>query len=456
MNEVRCPHCGKVFTVDEESYDAIVRQVRDERFAQELEERVGLVRDQAAKDRDLALTQADARARERLAQAEATARDELAQERERARAALAAKEAEVAERDATLARLEAEATAAAERQELAVQAAVTSAEQEVTRLKAELSAQRQTLEAQRDLSLAEARAAAQKDRNELEAKMAQEVSRRDEIIRFREDELERIRDLRSKTTVKLVGETLEQHCAAQFEQMRAVGFERAYFEKDNEVKEGTKGDFIFRDFDEGGLEYLSIMFEMKNEEPDTRHPHRNEDFFKKLDRDRTKKGCEYAVLVSLLEPESEIYNQGIVDVSHRYPKMYVVRPQFFIPIITVLRNAARQSLDYRREVELMRRRNIDVTNFEEKLAKFQEGFGKNFEAASRRFQTAIDEIDKTIDHLQKVKENLLRSERQLEIANKKADDLTIRKLTYKNPTMQRAFAEARDTRERDAADADRR
>ena len=267
-----------------------------------------------------------------------------------------------------------------------------------------------------------------------------------ELIRYKDEEIERLRDMKARLSTKMVGETLAQHCETQFNQLRATAFPHAYFEKDNDASDGTKGDFIFRERDDAGNEIVSIMFEMKNENDTTATKHKNEDFFKKLDSDRKKKGCEYAVLVTLLEPESELYNTGIVDVSYRYEKMYVIRPQFFIPMITLLRNAAMNALAYKQELELVRQQNIDVTEFEEKLLGFQEGFSRNYDLASRKFQTAIDEIDTTIKHLQKVKDNLISSENNLRLANDKAQGLTIRKLTRNNPTMKAAFAEAREER----------
>lgn len=271
--------------------------------------------------------------------------------------------------------------------------------------------------------------------------MSEQLAGRDALIKLREEEISQLKDMKSKLSVKLVGESLEQHCQNEFNKIRMAAFPQAYFEKDNDASEGTKGDFIFREEADDGVELLSIMFEMKNESAssDARNQKTNEHFFAKLDADRRRKGCEYAVLVSLLESESELYNQGIVDVSYRYPKMYVIRPQFFIPLISFLRNAALSAADARRELAEIRQQNIDVTQFEEKMQNFQDGFSKNFAAASKRFDVAIEEIDKTISHLQKVKENLLSSENQLRIANDKAQGLTIRKLTWGNPTMQEKF-----------------
>ena len=260
-------------------------------------------------------------------------------------------------------------------------------------------------------------------------------------LKDRDEAIERLRDMKAKLSTKMVGETLEQHCEIEFNRLRATAFAKAYFEKDNDARSGSKGDYIFRYQDDAGTEIVSIMFEMKNESDETATKKKNEDFFKELDKDRSEKNCEYAVLVSLLEPESELYNGGIVDVSHRYPKMYVVRPQFFIPIITLLRNAALNSLKYKSELALMRAQNIDITNFEAELETFKSAFGKNYDLASRRFKTAIDEIDKSIDHLQKTKEALLGTDRNLRLANDKAQDVTIKKLTRGNPTMATKFAE---------------
>ena len=262
---------------------------------------------------------------------------------------------------------------------------------------------------------------------------------KEETIKMKDEEIARLKDYKQKLSTKMVGETLEQHCEAEFNKLRATGFQNAYFEKDNDARMGSKGDFIYRETDESGTEIISIMFEMKNESDETATKKRNEDFLKELDKDRNEKKCEYAVLVSLLEADSELYNTGIVDVSHKFPKMYVIRPQFFIPIITLLRNAAMNSLKYKSELNLMRTQNIDITNFEEKINSFREGFSHNYDLASRKFKIAIDEIDKTIDHLQKTKEALLSSENNLRLANNKAEDLTIKKLTHGNPTMKEKF-----------------
>lgn len=267
---------------------------------------------------------------------------------------------------------------------------------------------------------------------------------KDETIRLKDDEINRLKDFKQKLSTKMVGESLEQHCEIEFNRLRPTAFQNAYFEKDNDASSGTKGDFIYKETDGDGNEIISIMFEMKNENDETATKKKNEDFLAKLDKDRNAKSCEYAVLVSLLESENEYYNNGIVDVSHKYPKMYVIRPQFFIPIITLLRNAAMNSLKYKQELNLMKNQNIDITNFEEKIDAFRKGFAYNYDLASRKFKTAIDEIDKTIKHLQKTKEALLSSENNLRLANNKADDLTIKKLTHGNPTMKAKFDEARN------------
>ena len=327
---------------------------------------------------------------------------------------------------------------------------------EIAQLKAQIAAyeqssreQARTREQTFEAQLALAKSEAERKTGELQTQMTAQLAAKDVQIKDAQDEIERLRDLRSRQSTKLVGESLEQHCLIEFNKIRATAFPHAYFEKDNDASEGTKGDFIYREkldgvIDDDGPDLLSIMFEMKNEADasDPRNQKTNEHFFAKLDADRKKKKCEYAVLVSLLEPESELYNTGIVDVSYRYPKMYVIRPQFFIPIITVLRNAALNAADARRELDEARKQNIDITNFEEKMEAFKDGFSKNFQSASKRFDTAIDEIDKTIAHLQKVKDNLTASQNQLRLANDKAQQqLTIRRLTWNNPTMKARFAE---------------
>ena len=357
---------------------------------------------------------------------------------------------QLAARDAQIASLKAQLDAGATQRDLAVTQAVTEArtsfEEERAKLARDLDAARFELSHEQEVRAAE--------KQQIETAHALEIEQArksaQDLIRYKDEEIERLRDMKARLSTKMVGETLEQHCETQFNQLRATAFPHAYFEKDNDASDGTKGDFIFRECDEAGNEIVSIMFEMKNENDTTATKHKNEDFFKKLDSDRKKKGCEYAVLVTLLEPESELYNTGIVDVSYRYEKMYVIRPQFFIPMITLLRNAAMNALAYKQELELVRQQNIDVTEFEEKLLGFQEGFNRNYDLASRKFQTAIDEIDTTIKHLQKVKDNLISSENNLRLANDKAQGLSIRKLTWGNKTMKAKFDEAREEAERAA------
>jgi hypothetical protein len=459
MREIICPNCGKAFTIDEAGYADILKQVRDTDFEKQLHDRLELADQEkqraielaetkaagelqkaaAAKDSEIQALKAKLDAGEsanKLAVAEAlsvleaekaTLASELEQARaekqsavELAEAKLAAKlQDQLAEKAAEVEKLKASIQASDQAKQLAVIEATTRVEKERDRLKA-------------DLEMAEAQKA-------LGEKALQD--KYETQIKDRDDAIERLKDMKARLSTKMVGETLEQHCETEFNRIRATAFPKAYFEKDNDARSGSKGDYIFRDLDDAGTEIMSIMFEMKNESDGTAAKKKNEDFLRELDKDRTEKGCEYAVLVSLLEPESELYNSGIVDVSHRYPKMYVVRPQFFIPIITVLRNAALGSLQYKQELALVKAQNVDVTNFESDLDAFKSAFGKNYELASRRFGEAITEIDKSIERLNKVKEALLGSERNLRLANDKAQDVTIKKLTRGNPTMAAKFAE---------------
>ena len=461
MNEIKCPQCGTVFQVDETGYAKIVSQIRDREFARELEQRERhlaerqeqAVRLAVAQERQRAQEGASAHAariaelealleaakREGVAGMEALKRDQEARERAvRAEHARALADA-AAERGARVAELE---------QKLAAQAASFSAEKQLaaSEARAEVERERDALAAQVELVRAEGERAAVALREE----MATKLRAKDELISYKDEEIARYKDMKARLSTKMVGESLEQHCEAEFNKLRATAFPRAYFEKDNDVVDGTKGDYVFRECDEDGTEVVSIMFEMKNENDETATKHRNEDFLKKLDADRRKKGCEYAVLVTLLEPESELYNEGIVDVGYRYEKMYVVRPQFFIPIISILRNAALSAMTYKAELARARSQNVDVTRFEEQMEEFKAKFGRNYELASRKFQQAIDEIDKTIDHLQKTKDALLGSERNLRLANDKAQDLTIKRLTRNNPTMKAAFEAAREEGEEGA------
>ncbi len=423
MQEIKCPHCGKVFTLDEAGYADILNQVRNDAFHHELAER-------------LALAERDKKAAIELVQSK------LAGEMDR----------NVAEKNIEIERLKAELKTSAELMQATAQGKL---QEEMFKKDTELARLREEIKSASvvsQLALKEAVGQVEKERDglqrDLEAKQLEqklmESSLREKYetqIKDRDDAIERLKDMKARLSTKMVGETLEQHCEVEFAKIRSAAFPRAYFEKDNDARTGSKGDFIFREADEAGTEFISIMFEMKNENDETATKKKNEDFFKELDKDRKEKGCEYAVLVTLLEPNNELYNAGIVDVSHRYEKMYVVRPQFFIPIITLLRNAAMNSLQYKTELALMRAQNIDISNFEDQLNQFKDAFGRNYDLAARRFQTAIDEIDKSIDHLQKTKEALLGADRNLRLANDKAQDVTIKKLTRGNPTMAAKFAE---------------
>ncbi|OZG75392.1 hypothetical protein BTA51_03170 [Hahella sp. CCB-MM4] len=437
MHEIICPHCKKAFKVDEAGYADILKQVRNGEFEKELHERLELAEKDKLKEVELA---------------KSNIRNDMQE-------AAAAKDAEIKE-------LKAKLDAGEVTRQLAVAEALRAIEKERDILANELvkvkndnqaalklaEEKLSASEVAKKLAITEALNKIEKERDELKNGLKQaelekqlaEKSLKDKYetqIKDRDDTIERLRDMKARLSTKMVGETLEQHCETEFNRIRATAFPNAYFEKDNDARTGSKGDFIFRDSDNTGTEIVSIMFEMKNESDTTATRKKNEDFLKELDKDRTEKGCEYAVLVSLLEPENELYNTGIVDVFHRYPKMYVIRPQFFIPIITLLRNAAVKSLEYKVELALVKSQNIDITNFENDLDKFKTAFGKNYDLASRKFQTAIDEIDKSIDHLQKTKEALLGTDRNLRLANDKAQDVTIKKLTRKNPTMAAKFSE---------------
>ena len=413
MPDIICPNCGTVFSVDDMTYASISEQVRDKEFEKELKTQrataVKLI--EAEKDQVIAALQA----RVNSFQTEM----DLA-----VRKAVDEKQQELSDKD---------------REIVGLQAKLNNQKQAAD---AEKNAAVHLAEAQKDKALAELQGKITAMESEHARKEAELTADRDRLLRLKDEELARYKEMKARLSTKMVGESLEQHCETEFNKVRALGFPRALFEKDNDARGGSKGDYVFRDYDESGMEYISIMFEMKNEMDKTATKHRNEDFFKKLDHDRTEKGCEYAVLVSLLESDSEYYNTGIVDVSHRYEKMYVIRPQFFIPLISLLRNAARASLGYRQELATVKSQNIDVEAFNSQLKEFKERFGRNYELASRRFGEAIEEIDKTILRLQKVKEGLVSSERNLRLANDKAEDLTIKKLTRGNPTMTEKFHDA--------------
>lgn len=419
MNEIICPNCKKSFSLDEAGYADILKQVHDHQFEEELAHRLSL----AEKEKDNAVKLAEANLRNAL-QEQLTMKDnELLELKTKNQIALSEtlskKENELLQLKAKLDNIEVE-------KKLAVNEAVQKLEKE----RDELANSVKLKETEKQLL-----------EKSLIEKYHSELRSKDDIIKLKDEEIEMRKDLKLKLSTKMVGETLEQHCEFEFNKLRATAFQNAYFEKDNDSKTGSKGDFIYREHDDAGNEIISIMFEMKNESDQTATKKKNEDFFKELDRDRNEKKCEYAVLVSLLEIDSELYNTGIVDMSYKYPKMYVVRPQFFIPIIALLRNAAMNSMHYKAELALVKNQNIDITNFEEKINSFKEGFARNFQLAHQKFHTAIDEIDKTISHLQKTKEALLASDNNLRLANQKTEDLTIKKLTYGNPTMRAKFEE---------------
>ncbi len=425
MQDIKCPHCGKLFKVDEAGFADILKQVRDHQFEKELHERLELAENDKTNAVKLAESNLKNTFQEELAKKDKELTELRAEKDRNLAEELGKKEAELAEMKSKLDKADVE-------QKLTVAEAIKKIEKERDDLNNDLKnkeIEKQLLE------------------KSLQEKYANELKTRDDIIKMKDEAIERYKDMKLKLSTKMVGETLEQHCEVEFNKLRATAFQNAYFEKDNDASSGNKGDYIYRETDGAGNEIISIMFEMKNEGDETATKKKNDDFLPKLDKDRTEKKCEYAVLVSLLEADNELYNTGIVDVSHKYPKMYVIRPQFFIPIITLLRNAALSSLKYKAELALVRNQNIDITNFEDNINKFKEGFAKNYELASRKFKTAIDEIDKTIDHLQKTKDALLSSENNLRLANNKAEDLTIKKLTRGNPTMTAKFEELSDKTE---------
>jgi hypothetical protein len=417
MREIKCPKCGEVFKVDEAGYADIVKQVRDHEFNKEILEREELLKT----DKENAVKLVEEKTKNAL-------KDDLTKKDAEVAALKADKELALtklqSQKDAEISQLKAKLQSTEAENKLSVTTAVSKVEKERDILRMELTTKVS------ESKLVEAN---------LKGKYENELKTKDEIIAY-------YKDMKVKLSTKMTGESLEQHCETEFNKLRATAFPNAYFEKDNDIKTGSKGDYIYRETDESDNEIISIMFDMKNEQDQTATKKKNEDFLKELDKDRIEKKCEYAVLVSLLEADNELYNIGIVDVSHRYPKMYVIRPQFFIPMLTLLRNAALGSIKYKAELALVRNQNIDITNFEENINKFKEGFARNYQLASQKFKTAIDEIDKTIDHLQKTKDNLLASENNLRLANNKADGLTVKKLTRGNPTMAAKFAELEESK----------
>lgn len=442
MQEIKCPKCGEVFQVDETGYAAIVKQVRDKEFSKEIQ----------AQEKRLT---ADKESAVQLAKAQ-TEKELLA---------------EIADRDNKLAELSAKLSAEQNEKQHAVNEAIVNKENELraelsekdTKI-AELTAQLNAKETEKKLAVTEAVAQKDKEITQKEFELNTLKSENTAAIqglkdnyegqlRLKDEQIAQYKDFKARLSTKMIGESLERHCENEFNNLRALGFKEAYFDKDNDARTGSKGDYIYRDYVDG-IEFISIMFEMKNEMDETATKHKNEDFLKELDKDRREKNCEYAVLVSMLETDSELYNSGIVDMSHRYPKMYVIRPQFFIPLITLLRNAALNAVEYKRELENVKNQNIDITNFEDQLFDFKSKFSNEYRLASERFQDAIDEIDKTIDHLQKIKKNLQVSEKHLKIANDKSDDLTVKKLTRGNPTMTAMFAELEDGKPKQLPNSD--
>ena len=435
MENIRCPNCGTVFQVSESYYESIRHQIRDKEYEKDIASK----EKQFTAEKDAAVAEALRNAERSYAES-ASEKDRKIGEME---LLLSKKESEIgsavlAERmkaQENLSKLEARLAAADNALDLARK------EAEIGRKEAAAAAEKSL--AEKDAEILRLNGVLKASESESALRIHTEKEKYEAQLRLKDEEIERYRDFRARLSTKMIGESLETHCMDEFNRMRQAAFPSAYFEKDNDARTGSKGDFIFRDYDDG-VEYISIMFEMKNEADGTGKKHRNEDFFKELDKDRREKGCEYAVLVSMLESDSDLYNSGIVDVSYRYEKMYVIRPQFFIPMITLLRNAARSSLGYRKQLQTIQNQNIDITHFEEALDDFREKFGRNYRIASERFRTAIEEIDKSIQHLQKIKDNLLASDNNLRLANSKAEELTIRRLTRNNPTMKAKFDELKE------------
>lgn len=438
MKELKCPKCGNVFKVDEADYAFIVSQVKTAEFEAEINRRLSELHERHKAEQELA-----------TAKTEQTFQSQLSK-----------KELELGAKDAEIERLKSQLAQIEVQKETELATALAAKDQEIAQLNStiaqsdskmqlavmeERNKAQQTVQA-KDNEITQLRSAVELEKREAQIHEAALIKQHEDQLRMKQEQVDYYKDMKTKLSTKMVGETLEQHCSIQFEQFIRPLMPNAYFDKDNDATDGTKGDFIFRD-SEDGTEYISIMFEMKNEMDTTATKHKNDDFLKKLDEDRRKKGCEFAVLVSLLEAENDLYNNGIVNKSHLYPKMYVIRPQFFVPFINLLVQASKKSLEYKKQLILAQSKEVDVTNFENQLEEFKDKFGKNYRLASEKFHTAIDEIDKTIDHLQKVRKALVGSEDNLRLANDKAEGLTIRKLTYKNPTMKAKFEEARKENE---------
>lgn len=446
MKELKCPNCGNFFTVDEADYASIVNQVRNAEFEAEMERRIADLHKQHQTEQQVIEANALNKYQQELNK---KAEEQIRMEKDW--------QAAIAQKDAELVRLQSELNVVEQKKQSELSLAIAGKEKEISDLKSairdkdsalEIAVLKEQQKAQEDIKSKEAEIALLKAAAELDKQNAtiQENALKDRYearLKLKQEEVDYYKDLKARMSTKMIGETLEIHCSTQFNQMLRPMMPNAYFEKDNDASGGTKGDFIFRDFGEDGTEYVSIMFEMKNEADETATKHKNEDFLKKLDTDRRAKGCEFAVLVSLLEPDNELYNGGIVDMSYRYDKMYVIRPQFFIPMITLLVQTSKKGLEYRQQLAIAQKQSIDVSNFESQLEDFRERFGKNYRLASEKFKTAIDEIDKSIQHLNKIKDALVGSEYNLRLANDKAEALTIKKLTRGNPTMKAKFEEAR-------------
>lgn len=463
MKEIKCPHCGQLFTIDESNYDSIVKQIRDHEFYDELKKREAEYNEKLELQKELVekdlMGRANVKLNEQKAEIE-NLKNQLKLVEKEHENELNLKTSSLKEEINTLnAKRQGEIDKITASKDIEISELKSKANATVLDLKSKIEILNQQVkngDTEKELAVNKAISELKetkdleinKAKNELEIYKSEMANKFDSMkdsyeqqLSAKQELVDYYKDFKTKMSTKMIGESLEQHCANEFNKNRMSMFRNAYFEKDNEVVEGSKGDFVFRDFDEDGVEIISIMFEMKNEADTTSTKHKNEDFFDKLDKDRNRKKCEYAVLVSLLESDSELYNEGIVDVSYRYPKMYVIRPQFFIPLITLLRNAALNATEYKKQLLIEKNNNLDIAHFEENMENFKVAFGKNFETASKKFSTAIDEIDKTIDHLKKVKENLLSSDRQLRLANDKAQDLTIKKLTKNAPSLAEKFKE---------------
>lgn len=464
MKELKCPKCGAIFTVDEADYASILNQVKNDAFDEEVSKRLAELHKQQEAEQTAAILKSEQGFKEQLSikDNEIAGKDtEIARLNERLNSIAQAKQLEMKEqlsgKDTEITRLKEQIASLQSSKQMEIDNKVAEKDKKILELEASLQQKAKDQELaviQEKTAQQDAIQQKQQRITELEAKLTENEAKAtlneknlkeyyERSLKDKDEEIERYKDFKIRQSTKMIGEDLEIHCHNEFDNARSLGlYPNAYFEKDNDVSNGSKGDFIFRDYD-GDTEYISIMFEMKNEADTTSTKHKNEDFFAKLDKDRTTKECEYAVLVSMLEPESDLYNNGIVDVSHRYPKMFVIRPQFFMPIISLLAKASRNAVDYKRQLAIARNQSVDVTNFETKLNDFRMGFSRNYELASKKFNTAIEQIDESIKHLQKVREALVGSEDNLRLANKKADELTIKKLTYNNPTMKQKFDEAR-------------